>query len=307
MDNRRLFLAILLSLAVLMLWFYLFPAPPALPGKGGPETAAPSIPAGSPAPATPPLAAKPAAPESAKPSAPREDIAAAVEERVVLESSGATAVFTNRGAQLTSLQLKGSKTTGGTPLELVRARQERLYPYGLTAGGLKPHPLNGALFRVEKGGDGRSATFRYSGPLGVAEKTFRFDARGLLEFEVGVEQPGWGLMFGPGIRNPTEAELKNRFEHRGVVYREGESVETLDPQKEESVKVLPRSVRWVGIDDLYFLSAVIPEEGVGRVMALPVLVRPGEGGETFQPLPPKDQLTKEQGDLSRELAVVLEP
>src|SRR6185295_14280330 len=99
-----------LSLAVLMLWFYLFPAPPALPGKGSPESAAPPISTGAQAPAPLPPSAKAAAPESAKPAAPREDIAATSEERVVLERDAAKAVFTNRGAQLVSLQLKGSKT-----------------------------------------------------------------------------------------------------------------------------------------------------------------------------------------------------
>ena len=313
MDNRRLLIAILLSMGVLVVWFFLFPTPPPVPGKGAPESAAPPIEGSPSAPApsssgTPASTGTAASTAAAAPAAPRPQVSAAAEERVVLTSPRARATFSNRGAQLVSFQLQGSKTTGGAPLELVRTRQMPLYPYGLTAGGLKPHPLDGALFETVRGADGASVTFRYSGPLGVAEKSFRFDPQGLLEVSISVEQPGWGIYFGPGIRNPTEAELKNRFERRGVVYREGDSVEVLDPQKEDGVKVLRMpSVHWVGIEDLYFLSAQIPQAGVARALALPVLVQPGSDGATFLPLPPKDQLTKEQKDLSREFAVVLEP
>ncbi|HEX9669891.1 MAG TPA: hypothetical protein VGC93_10455, partial [Thermoanaerobaculia bacterium] len=121
MDYRRLLVAFLLSMAVYLGWMALFPPPPP-PGTGGqPDAgeAAPAAPA-EPQPATQPPAAttgvettaapaEAAAPEGApsqEPAEPLPPVAAAREERVVVETDAFRAIFTNRGAQLLSLVLK---------------------------------------------------------------------------------------------------------------------------------------------------------------------------------------------------------
>ena len=254
METRRLLLAFVLSLAVIAIWYTLFPPakpkPPEPPAAQSQQAAAPA----AVAPATPaaPTPGVPGQPAVAAPAAPIASLEAAAEEKVTLQSGRTVAVFTNRGAQLLSLMApeKSDPKSGG--LELVRQRAGLDYPYSLTTGnGLQPNPLNRALFRGERGADGRSVTFRYSGPLGVAEKTFRFDDRGLLTADVRV--PGrvdWGLLLGPGVRNPSAEEMKSRYEHRRAVYKAGGDYETVDPGSAfDPVDIPGRSLAWVGVGD----------------------------------------------------------
>ena len=315
MDTRRLLIAFLLSLGVILLWYTIFPPPKPTPEAVPPpseraESATPGQAPGAPA--------SPAAPASAAPGSapatlvPGEQIAAAAEERVVLQDGRTRAVLTNRGAQLLSMEVP-EKTKAGSKsgtLDLVRARAGGPYPYALTSGrGVAPHPLDQVLFRAEKGDGGRSVLFRYSGPQGVAEKRFRFNDKGLLEVEIRL--PGrsdWGVLLGPGVRNPTAEEMKSRFERRLGVYKQGDKVTRVEPQKTEgAVEVPGQGLSWAGLEDTYFLSAQVPQGGIGQAVFEPVLVQPGPGGARFLPRPPEDQMTKEQEALPRELLLVLRP
>jgi YidC/Oxa1 family membrane protein insertase len=318
-DNRRLLIAVLLSLAVLILWQYLFPAKPKprLPTQteAGSTAAAKTLttPAGTPIPA-PGAAAAPAGTAGTTGTtlgAPVQGpaVVAEREERVVIESERARAELSNRGAQLVSFALKQDRTADGHALELIRTRSGGIYPFGLVGADLAPLPVDGALFAVESR-DPSSVTFHYNGPLGSCSKTFRFDPNGLLKAEVTV--PGrndWNLVVGPGIRNPTEAELKSRYQSRSAVWDLGGTVETLDTRKAERRELPAGGLRFVGIEDSYYLTAMIPERGLGRAVLQPVLLETGTGGVVtrFLPLPPKDQITKEQESLGREFLLVLHP
>ncbi|HVT59955.1 MAG TPA: membrane protein insertase YidC [Thermoanaerobaculia bacterium] len=335
MDNRRLPYAVLLCALVFVLWqvwLHYFPLPPPLPPENRPEVreiaatgegkaaapaAAPGVAANQAAPSAGAIAVEPAVKSSppavaaeaaGEPAAPAgKPIAAAAEERVVLQGRQARAVFTNRGAQLLSLMVP--EPGKGKELDLVRARAGGPYPYALSDLKLRPLPLNDVLFAVEKAADGRTATFRYNGPAGSAEKRFGFDERGLLAVEVkaGVGA-GWGIVLGPGIGNPTAAELGSRYAQRGAVWKSGEDVKVQDPKSETELRDLPgRDLRWAGVEDTYFLAAAVPESGLARVLLQPVLVRSGADGARFIPVPPKDQLTSEQKDLNREFELVIEP
>ncbi|HEX3555698.1 MAG TPA: membrane protein insertase YidC [Thermoanaerobaculia bacterium] len=318
MDNRRLLIAFLLSMIVIGVWFWLFPPPkPATPPPVLPtsqtaqtsQTPAPGQPTPGPA-ATPAPGAAASAATPTAPAAPAEAIQAAAEERVTLSDGRTRAVFTNRGAQLVSMVVPEKESLKSGTLELVRSRAGGSYPYALVTRALKPHPLDDALFRAEKSPDGRSVLFRYSGPLGVAEKRFGFDPRGLLEVDVRLAGPAdWGVFLGPGLRNLTTEEMKSRFEHRRAVYKRGEAVTVLDASGAfDPVEVPGQGLAWVGLADTYFLSAEVPQNGLGRAVLQPVLVQEAKGeGATFVPVPPKDVITKEQKDLPREFTLVLEP
>ena len=311
MDNRRLLIATFLSAALVILyslvWPLLFPEPKkALPTPSARELPAPGT---APAAATPgPAAAAPegnAAAPPAAPTPPAEPVSAAAEESVVLQAGNARAVLTNRGAQLVSFEVP-DKPGRQAQLDLVRRRLEGPYPYGLTDPARAPHPLNKALFVVERGDDRRSAVFRYSGAEGTAEKSFRFDERGLLDVTIKVTgQKGWGVILGPGIRNLGKEELKSRFEQRSAAYRADE-VKLIDPQRFDAVEIPGASLRWIGLEDTWFLAAAIPEKGLDRAFVEPFLVQGVDGeGARFVPVPPKDAITGEQKDLPRELRVVL--
>jgi YidC/Oxa1 family membrane protein insertase len=316
-DNRRLLLAFLLSMIVIGAWFWLFPPPK--PATSPPSTAkstqTPQTATASqtPVPGQPAAPGSPAAAEGAgapPPAAPAEAIQATAEERVTLTDGRAQATFSNRGAQLVSMIVPEKASRDSGSLELVRKRAGGTYPYSLVTRALKPHPLDDALFHIEKSPDGRSVLFRYSGPLGVGEKRFGFDPHGLLEADVRL--PGrsdWGVLLGPGIRNLTPEETKSRFEHRRAVYKQGEAVKVLDPSGAfDPVEVPGQGLGWIGLADTYFLSAQVPQIGLDKAVLLPVMVQETKGeGATFAPVPPKDVITKEQKDLPREFTMVLVP
>lgn len=315
---RRFLIFIVLTVAIMATWTHFFPPPkpaprpapaPGTPGAPDRTAATPAAPGPAGAPGAVPGPAQPGRAAASLPPWAGEAVQAAAEERVVLEDAHTRAVFTNRGAQLVSLQLKGQKTHLGGAVELVRKRAEGPYPYGLVRKkGLAPHPLDQALFRLERGRDG-SLVFRYRGPGGVAEKRFRFDGQGFLEANVHVPDPGdrWALVLGPGLGNPTAEEMGSRYGRRGAVYKQAGDVEALNAQREDKVKTLPGRVDWIGLEDTYFLAAVIPRAGLDGVVIQPLMTEGGAANARFLPLPGKDDISSDQKKLPRELRVVLEP
>ena len=208
-----------------------------------------------------------------------EPVEAAAERRVVIESGNATLVFTNRGAQLLSFELR--RPNGGEPVELVRSRAPgQPYPFGFQ-GSQRGSPLNDALFVVERTSDGGDTRlgFRYRGDLGTATKTFHVPKNttqaGGLTFRYQIESPGdsWGLVLGPGIRNPTVDELESRLssqQRRAATWLSDGDLESLEPRKAEVPIDLGGSPRWVSLEDRYFITAVIPAGARGTVQARPV-------------------------------------
>ncbi len=305
-------LAFVLSMAVIAIWYTLFP--PAKPKPPEPPPLQSQKAAPSPA---PPVAATvatnpAAAPAAGTPAAGAQPVQAAAEESVTIQSGRTRAVIDNRGAQLTSLMAPELSSPKSGTLELVRQRAGVPYPYAFTAGdGVQPSPLNQALFQVQRGADGSSATFRYSGPLGTAEKTFRFDDAGMLTVDARV--PGrsdWGLLVGPGVRNPTADEMTSRYEHRRAVYKVDSDVTAVDPQSAfDPVAVPGRSLAWAGLEDTYYLAAQVPQGGIDHAVLLPMMVQTSDKGgpEQFLPVPNKDQITRDQKSLPREFFVILRP
>lgn len=322
MDNRRVVLFIVLSVAVVAAWQYLFP-PPQIKRQPVPATSA-AAPAGGAA--SQPGAATPVAPASgpaggtsgANPAAPAAPVAPAVaavetgppiaaerEAPVVLNGYQTSATITNRGAQLLSLRVD---QPGTASVELVRKRIRGPYPFALVDKQLRPLPLDEALFAVDRAADGRAATFRYRGPAGAAEKTFRFDERGLLVVEVKAAG-SWALLLGPGIGNPTAAELDSRYGLRGAVIKAGDDVKVIAAKGDNEAEAYSgQALRWAGLEDTYFATIAVPQGGsLARAVLQPMLVEPQPAGAVFVPAPPKDALSSEQKALSRELALSLEP
>lgn len=301
-EPRRLLVAFILSLALIAVWVQIFPqakpAPPAAPqGVAAKPGAAPDT------------AKAPAPPPSASVAPPAERVEAAGEERVTLAGPGITAVLSNRGAQLLSVVVAQSSKPGAPTLEMVRQRARGPYPFGLTDGRQQGSALNDALFAVSRSADGREATFRYSGAAGVCEKTFRIDDKGLLDAEIHVAGGGgWGVVLGPGLRNPKAEEAESRFEVRQAVYDRAGEVGRLNPDKDQGMRSVAGNLRWIGLEDHYFLAAALVGDDLGRALVAPRLVVPGADGlPAFERVPPKDELTAEQKKLKREYLVILEP
>ncbi|HSM52474.1 MAG TPA: membrane protein insertase YidC [Thermoanaerobaculia bacterium] len=324
MDNRRLFIAALLSLAVLLGWQALFP-PPERPGveAPAPSAAAPapgsgSLPAEGGAAAPPSAGAATASPGAAPPAglsaeAIAEPIAAEREREYAVETGALTAVFTNRGAELRSLRLKSDLEGLADGIELVQGRDEGPYPFAFATAGGGLSPLAAALFAVEEstGEDGeRRLVFRYRGPEGEAEKRFRFRADGLVAVEAEARglADGWSLLLGPGLRQLPRERLESRFERRAGAWSAGGELGTLAPVDATTAKEIPGTgLSWVGIEDTYFLVAAVPASPLRAAVFDPVLLAPGsaEGRWRAVPAPPKP--TDEQKEWPRDLRVRLLP
>jgi YidC/Oxa1 family membrane protein insertase len=305
LDNRRLLLAAFLCMALVVVYSIFFPPQPPPVAPEGDELPAAEAPAGPAQPSAP--AARPQPGLSARPPALSRPVAAELEETVTLSQGDTEAVFTNRGAQLVSLEVGGAQDQGS--VDLVRHRQEGPYPFGLTTGDRRSHPLNDALFATQRGGDGRSVTFRYNGPQGASEKTFSFTPEGLLQARVSVPgHRGWGVVLGPGIRNEPPEELKGRIQQgqRGVVYWT-DKIKLLPPGDEEVKAFSGSALRWIGLEDAYFLSVAIPREGLDRAVVEPVLLDMTAGGDGARFIPVPEKLSSAQKDMAQDFRVVLKP
>ncbi len=335
MDNKRLFLAALLSVAVLLLWQNLFPVEPvpsgAPPGQEAP-VATPAPPASEEAPAErDPAGAgessgagdegatggdseagasdgesvEPADPDPAEAPA----VAASSESTHVLESDRYRATFSNRGAQLVSFVLKNhsdGRNGGSTGVNLVKRRRSELYPFGVAGTDGRGLALNEALFEVTEDGD--ELRFTYSGPLGRAEKSFAIGDEGLLLVRAEVSgESDWALYFGPGLRNPSAQELESRFSRRTAVYYQDGEVERQDSVKTDEVRrVAASGLGWIGLEDTYFASIWVPTEALAGAEIRPVWGRVSteDDGPVFEEVAAAE---REDDDVARELELLIFP
>lgn len=264
--------------------------------------------------------------DAAAPGASPSRIEAEREDRPVFETEIARLELTNRGGQLISYRLKDHANAVGDRLDLVRLRTEGAYPFALTDRLGNPLPVNDALFTVdrERQGDSEVVTFRYNGPLGDVEKRFFIEPNGLLDVDItarGLDME-WAVLIGPGLRNPAEKESKARVFTRSAVYLQNGEIEretVKDPRK--AITLAGDGLGWAGLDDTYFLSAVIPSTPVTRVSYRPFILEPQAGsarggkepaeGELeigrFIPVGADGEVPEEQEDMTREYALLISP
>lgn len=307
MDNRRLLLAAVLSMVIVIGWQYLFPAP---------EVARPAVVPGAPAVAAP--AEAPAAfsgaqgpaavgPVAVPVSGSLSEVSAGAEQRYVLENAVVRAEFTNRGGELVSFRLQ-EVLDQGEPIELVRSRGEGPLPFAVVDASAGPLPLGAALHQVSEATDAQglpTLVFEYQGALGRSRKTFVLTPKGTLVVEVETDgSAGWGVLLGPGVRELSAEQLANRYELRFGIYSDGASSQTVAAAKAAEETVVPGlGLAWAGLEDTYFLSAFIPRLELDRVVFSPRLQVAVPGGSRFDAVP-AGTLTKEQKALPRELALV---
>jgi len=264
MDTKKLILAIILSVAVLLVFQYFFmPKPAARPQAPAPaqavqpqqaaetsgETAAPDI--GS-------ILGQdePAAQENAVPlPAVQENVSAADEQTITVDGSLFTAVFTNRGAGLTRFVLKKYKDDAKKPLDLVSgsAKESSFYPfYFLSEKDNFSAILNKALFAyqgettVRLGGARHTeVVFTYADAASnlSASKKFIFNDENYvigLDFEVrrnGIVVADLPVVFGPDLENNDSRDRAMMMNLKIGAYA-NEKLESIDFAK---LKTLPQA------------------------------------------------------------------
>jgi YidC/Oxa1 family membrane protein insertase len=296
-DNRRILLATVISVGVLILWQVLVPSTrkPAPPPPAPPvvETAKPSTaPAPAPGAAAPGVAAPPAD---------------APEELVTLRGKGFEATFTTRGGALRGFVLEGEKfrrEEAGTDVQvdLVRTTAGQPYPLSLVAspelGGaqdLAADPFAHAAMRIVS----RSAdAVVFEGRVGSlsVKKSYRLTGKPF-ELAADIEASGaaargtLAILF-PGFTSPA-ASKGGMFSGPPLdvvhpICRGGDKTERFDLTSDSAPDKVPGAVGWIGLDEGYFVSAAIPSEVVGTCVfarqgpkggGLAALVLPVEGAE----------------------------
>lgn len=278
--ERRVLLAISLSFLVLFLYQSLVPPPPVQPSPvPGPGSAA-GAPSVAPQPSAPPVAVP--APEPV--ASVRAD---ATERDYVVDTQQVRAVFTNRGGRLKHWVLKDYRNAEGEMLDLVPESDRTVLPFSLaTADDAQTTRLNDALFQVENMAPDRiDATttpavlsFVYEGADGLmARKRFAMEPSGyLVTFTAEVTQAGVAanptVQWGPGLGDEIARKAGSGgmfsgsyvYPAEGFVYRDGD-VERFAGAAASSAGVQQGRFRFLGVDDHYFVSAVVEAPGSQRV------------------------------------------
>jgi YidC/Oxa1 family membrane protein insertase len=272
--NQRLFLAIAIWLAVIF-GYYTWFAPKKAAQPAASQTSAAQK---SPAPAVqPPVAAAPEAPAPKAPDVPRGTTPPPPLREVVFETPRARVVATSEGAAIKSIQLVGDKWTRHkgakeeSHVDLVGEHAGEPYPFATVvkgAGGSELVAANEAYELVKK--DATSATFRAERGGVTVIKTLRVNPdnygidlavevrsatplSGQLWVQAGAhaQEPSGGL-FASRSNTPAQAicleASKNKPERMAIGAKHPE----FEAQK----------AQFAGIDEQYFLTAVLPPPGV---------------------------------------------
>jgi YidC/Oxa1 family membrane protein insertase len=272
--EKRVFAAIFLSFLVLAGYqAYFAPRPPA-PGavETVPPTSTTTIPAGQ----------QPAAPTAAVPTpvvTAAPIVADAAARDIVVETDTVRAVFSTAGATLRSWKLK-RYLEDGAPLELIPVEIPDTFPRPFTLSTNDPaisKTLATALFKPSAEGLSLGAapgtlTFEYRDESGLnARKTFELQPEGkayVLKVQASVDLAGASrpvtLAWGPGLGLGYSPDgSSNHYPVRGVQHR-ADDVEYLTADDLAEQGRYEGQLLFAGIEDHYFLAAVIP--GTERVV-----------------------------------------
>src|SRR3954447_7326803 len=280
--EKRIFVAVLISIGFLWLWAAvapkLFPDLMKKPVPEKVETTSTSRTATAPSPVTASTTtAAPAAIETPAPAPAVAPIAASAQTISTITSPDFVAKFSNRGAELVSFQLthykaRPSDKNDQTLVELVKEREPSRtdYPFAIEASDANfMRRANGALYAVREFDDkgAHVVEYRWSDGAHAVVKTFRFTGEYLFNFNVSVTPPlPYRVAIGPGIRTLGPDEKDNQFivTGNGVVQRE-DSLKVINRAKADTLSIFP-AVQYVGIEDNYFLSVLRPEKSNGAIL-----------------------------------------
>ncbi len=263
--QRRMLLAAVLSAAVMGAYIYLAPRPDR-------PVPAPAPAAEVPGPAAVADESDPVkAPAEEQTSAAPETLEASSERTVTVETDAYTVEFSNRGAVVKSWTLKDYKDAVGNPLDLVhQAGAERHgRPFRIVRFGGDPVPgSDEALFTVSPGPPVRQApetlVFEYAKDGLSVRKSFAFEAE---SFIVRVESQvaeggrpqrhllGWGGGFGDTSQAGNAAHSQTFYHDSGEI----QHILASDAEDERIDHSGPYP--FVGVADLFFAAAAIPEPG----------------------------------------------
>jgi len=288
--QTRTVVAVVLSLVVFILFSYLgqYFSPKPSEQTAGPQTTAPAqpAPAAAPAPASSPQAAQaPAAPAATK-----------LQGRdIVVDTELYRAVFTERGAALKSIAMKkfrsrlpietiykfslgpvqfelerflAGENAPTNAKELITSAPGQILPLSLygEGGNLTLSPLQvyeaSAPSLTLSGDKTATLTFKGTTPDGlVVTRTYRFKGDSyVFDMKAQVARPGATHLEGRlnlALTGTVSGELPVAQE---LAVMANDKIELFPAGKLKEPKVFTDKVKWVGVNELYFLGAAVPQE-----------------------------------------------
>jgi YidC/Oxa1 family membrane protein insertase len=294
--ERRVFIAIILSFLVLYAYQALFvrATPPATAAKPAAATTAQT-----PVPAPAEIAPAPSKDQVAAtvPSAtpePQALVSEPSEREITVDTATVQAVLTNRGGRLVHWRLKEYRDLQGHPVDLIPSGlppTEQL-PFALRVDEEQAgERLNQAIYRVSGDSGGHvdatrtpaTVAFEYQEASGIhVRKEFRFDPSNyIVAFSAsatnGDRSMNPTVVFGPGLGDVAASKGGGGFfsgssvlPPEAILHRAGK-VERVALAKISEQPVQEGQFRFAGVEDLYFMAAVV-NPGQARVEYRPVVV-----------------------------------
>lgn len=195
-----------------------------------------------------------------------------------------TAIFTENGAKLKSFKLKKYRETMGDnspPKELVTTGDLEELPLetDFCEGSIKDFKT--AIFRANKdsivldGIEKASLTFEWVTSEGIkVVKTYSFDSHSYkMDFDVRVENFSNRVLqdrLKVTLKNNPYAATAKRFTFAGPAALIDGSLTEIKTKKINREKDFPGKISWVGHEDVYFLSAIIPDEPQNSLVKIEV-------------------------------------
>jgi YidC/Oxa1 family membrane protein insertase len=288
--DKKFLLAIVLSFVVIYGWQVLFPPPP--PPKPATQSQQPQKVTSEPTGQAAPPATGATTPEPAQAPAAKPLIAASAAQDIVVDTPAVHAIFTTKGGTLKSWRLKHYLDGLGAPLELVPQNipnAEKPFTLLVENQAISAR-LRDALFKPDREqqlnvtSDG-ALSFEYRDAAGlVARKTFTFSTTQpyIIRFTAEVSENGnalnpivdWGPALNTGV---VSSGMIYAPAPQPIFYLDRKvtrvAIGSIDQHRQQQ-----GAFGFAGVDDHYFLSAIIPENAndAFEVRYAPVLV-PVEG------------------------------
>jgi YidC/Oxa1 family membrane protein insertase len=271
--EKRLILAAVLSIAIMLAWSWLFqpPPPPPAPLPVEPSQAEPV-----------PVEQAAKALEDEEPAAAEAPAGAPIEaaavESITLSTDLYEVVLSNEGARAVSWKLREYTTHDGAPLELIPryvGTEPQMLGLLLDDASIEAR-LGEARYTHEREtvaaehglGAGERIRFAWSdGERLVARKTLTFrDGSYFVGVSVEVEEGGRRLpallALGPGFGAQEPIQRSTYYYSSSTVWNRGGAVERLQPKETGTeAGAFTADVRWAGLEDQYFAALVLPGEG----------------------------------------------
>jgi len=283
--EKRLFIAVVASIAFLWIWAALVPLifpdlakRKPVPAKGAATATAP--PAATPVSKSAPPAAATVPQLASVPAVAVVVRRADAESQATVETPLYVARFSNRGAQLVSFRLKGYHGNDGELVELVKDRpvSSTDYPFAVeTAETRVTSLLNQGLYTLDRRTEGNKEIleFHYADRGVSMRKVFRLAETFAFDFEVMLEAPAvaFRVMIGPGLRPLSPNEKDNQFVITGdAIIQRGGSLDRTARAKAPKFEIFEGPLDFIGIEDSYFLTSLQPRsaaEGILRRIEIP--------------------------------------